>query len=339
MTPEQTTTKLIDMTGIGNACMDIVADCDYAFLERHAVKKSHCVYVDLKTLETLKSELREYDMIAGGAAANTVYAFRSLGGSAAFQGKIATDREGFAFRKSMEDADIATLLSISPDDDIGSTQVISLRTPDGDRSFVTYQGVAETISPEDFDYSQIAGSRIVYYDGYTMYSPFAFEAFAKATQDVHQGGGVAVFNPGDLSILEQYKEDVARLVENIDMVICNLAEARSIFSVDTLDECARKLPLLKRTGAVTDGANGAVIFHDGEVIAMPPPVSRFAKKELYTLGAGDHFSAGFLYGYARNFTLKQMGKLAELCALECIGHPGARPLSPLAPLTELALKE
>ena len=326
--------KKFDITGIGNACMDIVADCDMDFMARHKVHKSHCIYVDFPSLQNLKSELQNPELIAGGAAANTVYVFQSLGGKAAFLGKIAEDMEGRAFQKSMEDIGITTHLKVDPQTDVGSTQVVSLRTPDGDRSFVTYQGVAETIAPQDLNYDIVANSKIVYFDGYTMYSPFALEAFLTSAQTARQNGGLSVFNPGDLSIVELYKPQVAELIGKIDMVICNLAEARSIFGTDTLKEAASKMPAIHKTGVVTNGAHGAVVFHDGEIIHMPAPIR--PDGEIYTLGAGDHFSAGFLYGLTHGFTLPQMAKLAELCAVDCLSHTGARPLGSLQHLIAMA---
>lgn len=323
-----------DLTGIGNACMDIVANCDMDFIARHHVDKSHCIYVDFASLQKLKSELVHPELIAGGAAANTIYVFQRLGGKTAFLGKIAEDMEGREFQKSMEDIGVSTHLNIDTQSEVGSTQVVSLRTPDGDRSFVTYQGVAETIAPDDLDYSIVAQSNIVYFDGYTMYSPFALEAFLRSAATAHQNGGIAVFNPGDLSIVELYKEKVGDLIGQVDMVICNLAEARSIFSVDTLQEAARKIPAIHKMGVVTDGANGAMVFRNDEVIFMPPPAR--PDGEIYTLGAGDHFSAGFLYGLTQDFTLKQSARLAELCALDCISHPGARPLGSLKHLIATA---
>ncbi len=327
--------RQFDITGIGNACMDIVADCDMDFMARHGVHKSHCIYVDFPSLQKLKSELKNPELIAGGAAANTVYVFQRLGGKAAFLGKIAEDMEGRAFEKSMTDIGITTRLNIDNEKGVGSTQVVCLRTPDGDRSFVTYQGVAETIAPDDLDYSIIADSRIAYFDGYTMYSPFALEAFMRSARTAKENGGLSIFNPGDLSIIELYRPQVQELIRHIDMVICNLAEARSIFSADTLKEASFKIPDIHKTGVVTDGANGAMLFHNGEIHFMSPPAKQSADKD--TNGAGDHFSAGFLYGLTHGFELPQMAKLAELCALDCLGHTGARPLGSLQHLVAEAL--
>jgi len=323
---------LFDLTGIGNACMDIVADCSFDFLNRHNVRKSHCVYVDLPDLEKLKAELVRPEWVAGGAAANTIYTFQNLGGRTAFLGKIADDPEGRAFEKSMTDIGIETRLQVETAGNIGSTQVICLRTPDGDRSFVTYQGVAETIRPNDIDFDIVAKSHIVYFDGYTMYSPHALDIFMNAADTVRRKRGLSVFNPGDLSIATLYTDKIGTLIKNIDMVICNLAEANAIFGTETLQNAAQKIPDIHRLGVVTNGAEGAMAFKDGEIILMPPSPS--FNQDIYTLGAGDHFSAGFLYGLTRDYPLKEMVRLAELCALDCLTHASARPLSSLKHLID-----
>lgn len=318
--------RAFDVTGIGNACIDIVANCDYDFLPRHKVYKSHCIYVSRSELELLKSELDSYELIPGGSAANMIYCLQSLGGRGAFLGKISDDNEGRTFEKSMTDIGVSTYLKVENHGE-GSTQLASLRTPDGDRSFVTYRGVAETISPSDIDYKIIEQSKIVFFDGYTMYSPQAFSLFMQAAETAAANNNLSVLNPGDLSIVENHKAEVLQLLEKVDIVICNLAEASEMLGTSSLQKAAEKLASTKKAGAITNGAHGAALFKDGEILYMKPP--EHGIKEIYTLGAGDHFAAGFLYGYIHGYTLPQMARLSELCALDCLSHAGARPLGSL----------
>ena len=51
-----------------------------------------------------------------------------------------------------------------------------------------------------------------------------------------------------------------------------------------------------------------------------------------TTGAGDLYAAGLLYGVARALPLPACGRLGSLAAAEVLGHFGARPQRPLAPL-------
>lgn len=318
--------KDFDLAGIGNACMDIVAQVDYDFIARHNVHKSHCIYIGFDELQQVKQEI-DYRLIPGGSVANTVHCFHALGGKAAFLGKIAQDAEGMEFRAAMKDTGIHTCLAVSQNSAEGSTQVMCLTTPDGDRSFVTYQGVAETLSVGDLDYDVIGRSKIVVFDGYTLYSPFAKDAFMQAIETARVSGGLSIFNPGDLSITQLHKAAVTEIIEGVDIVISNLAEAREMFGFDTLEDVAKSLPDKKIAGAVTNGAKGAVVFKDGEVIFMPAPARTLSV--IDTNGAGDHFAAGLIYGLTHDFTLRQMADLAELCAQDALSHPGARPLASL----------
>jgi sugar/nucleoside kinase (ribokinase family) len=42
-------------------------------------------------------------------------------------------------------------------------------------------------------------------------------------------------------------------------------------------------------------------------------------------GAGDLYSAGFLYGLTHGAALRSCGRIGSLAAAEVIGHIGARP--------------
>jgi sugar/nucleoside kinase (ribokinase family) len=118
--------------------------------------------------------------------------------------------------------------------------------------------------------------------------------------------------------------------------MCNLTEANAIYGFKTLDECAVHLPSMKYAGAVTNGEHGAMVFHNGKNILIPTSLHK--PKPLDTNGAGDHFAAGVLYGLLNNLSLHHMAHLAHLCALDCIDHSGARPLTSLTHLIDESRK-
>jgi sugar/nucleoside kinase (ribokinase family) len=53
---------------------------------------------------------------------------------------------------------------------------------------------------------------------------------------------------------------------------------------------------------------------------------------LDTTGAGDLYAAGFLYGYSRELSLAECGRLGSIAAAEVISHVGPRPLVELRTL-------
>jgi len=106
-------TEKFDITGIGNACMDIVADCDMDFLEKNGVKKSHCTYVDTKSLDAMIASIGKVQIVPGGSAANTVHVISALGGKSAFLGKIGDDKTGTDFYDAMTAEGILCRLAVT----------------------------------------------------------------------------------------------------------------------------------------------------------------------------------------------------------------------------------
>ncbi len=82
-------------TAIGNACTDLVAKVDEAFLVRNQITKSICGHLkSSKELEKLKSDLGSYESFCGGAGANVAHVISALGHNAHFISKIGDDTEG-----------------------------------------------------------------------------------------------------------------------------------------------------------------------------------------------------------------------------------------------------
>jgi sugar/nucleoside kinase (ribokinase family) len=323
-----------DVTGIGNACLDIVDTVTQEFLDRFKMKKSHCIYIDRAMLNDIKTSLPHHQLISGGSVANTIHCLKALNLNVSFQGIIAHDNEGATFKSDLIQNNIKDFLAYTTEDGLGTTQVCCLITPDGDRSFASYDGAARTLAREHLRMDVIAQSSITYFDGYTMYSPTAEDAFMAAVETAQSSGKRAAFNPADLSIINSFPNATKKLANISDILLCNLTEARALFGYETLEECAVNLPRQKQAGAITNGSQGALAFMNGEILYLPP--SNHTKTPMDTNGAGDHFAAGILYGILKHSSLETMSRLAHLCALDCISHMGARPLGSLTHLIDTA---
>lgn len=319
-----------DVIGIGNACIDVVDRIDYGFLDQFQMRKSHCVYIDRARMDEMKKALPHHELKPGGSVANTIHCLRALNLKVGFQGIIANDSEGTTFKNDLIQNDISAFLSVTDQPDLGTTQVFCLATEDGDRSFASYDGAARTLAFQHLNMDSVAQSKVTYFDGYTLYSPHAEDAFAQTVKVAHDAGHLAAFNPADLSIIQSFPEKTKHLASIADIILCNLTEARAIFGYDTLQDCATHLPRIKRAGAVTNGSGGAMVFNSGEILYIAPTTHNVPPVD--TNGAGDHFAAGILYGLIRRLSLPTMANLAHLCAQDGISHMGARPLGSLAHL-------
>ena len=76
----------------------------------------------------------------------------------------------------------------------------------------------------------------------------------------------------------------------LDFVFCNKDEALAFTQTETVDEACGALKQSAKTFAVTDSAQGAIVF-DGKATVSVPDVPA---DEVDTNGAGDMFADAFL---------------------------------------------
>jgi sugar/nucleoside kinase (ribokinase family) len=80
---------------------------------------------------------------------------------------------------------------------------------------------------------------------------------------------------------------------------------------------------------LTRSEQGSVIVTAARTIEIRP---EDVEQVVDVTGAGDLYAAGFLYGFTRELSLADCGRLGSLAAAEIIGHIGARPERPLIEL-------
>ncbi|MEK7802260.1 MAG: adenosine kinase [Pseudomonadota bacterium] len=313
-------------TSIGNACTDIVASVPDSFLDEHQFRKHLCAHVmTLDEIFAIKSNLSSYQIFPGGAGANVCHVISALGGESHFISKIAADPEGLSFLQSSENAGITCHFPPPLPATMGSTQVLALITPDGERTFVSFDGASRTFDQTDYDFNVITQSTYLYLDGYCYSAPATAEGYIAATKAAKAAGCQMIFNVGDLSLYETSRDAINNVLAICDSVICNRPEAEAFFGMAPIDQLARTMTQKYTFGAITDGKNGAFVFHNKKILHIPA-IDSSDLPSIDTNGAGDHFAGGFIFGLMQNFSLEQAGHLGVLCAKDCLSHAGARPL-------------
>ncbi|MBV8778696.1 MAG: adenosine kinase, partial [Alphaproteobacteria bacterium] len=76
----------IDVVGIGNAIVDVIAHADEAFLAAEGFAKGTMTLIDAGRAETLYKRMGAGIESSGGSAGNTMAGIASLGGSGAYIG-------------------------------------------------------------------------------------------------------------------------------------------------------------------------------------------------------------------------------------------------------------
>src|ERR1700704_6564942 len=173
------TTARYDVLGIGNAIVDVLARAEDAFLVRHGMRKGARTLIDETRATGIYGARGPAVEISGGSAANTIVGCASLGGRAAFVGKVKDDELGRVFAHDIRAAGVAFEPPPAPDRP-STGRCYVLVTPDGERTMNTFLGAAQDLHPADIDADMIASARITYLEGYLWDPPHAKEAFLKA---------------------------------------------------------------------------------------------------------------------------------------------------------------
>jgi sugar/nucleoside kinase (ribokinase family) len=321
--------EVIDVVGIGNAIVDVLAHCEDSFIERMDLTKGAMTLIDTARAEALYQAMGPAIEISGGSAANTTVGVASLGGKAAFIGKVGNDQLGGIFRHDVRAAgvqyDIAPASSTTP-----TARSMILVTPDAERTMNTYLGACHELTPADIDPHLIQRARVTYMEGYLWDPPLAKDAFLKAAAIARQAGRKVALTLSDPFCVDRHRASFRELIEHhIDILFANEAEICSLWEVESFEEALAATRRRCEIAALTRSAHGSVIVAGDELHVVPAaPVDRVVD----TTGAGDLYAAGFLYGLTAGKSLYESGRIGSLAAAEVISHVGPRPQTPLSEL-------
>lgn len=311
-----------DVVAIGNAIVDIIGRCDDAFLERHGAAKGHMNLVDTARIDRLYAAMGPGIEISGGSAANTAAGIASLGGRAAFIGKVAEDDFGRIFRHDIRAVGVAFDTPAVVAAGRATSRSLILVTPDGQRTMNTFLGISTDLDQGEVDPAVIESASIVYLEGYLFDRDEAKAAFRQAVEIANRAGRRVALTLSDSFCVNRHRDEFLALIRSgIDIVFANESEILSLYQTENFDEAAAQAAKDTRLAVLTRSEKGSVIVAEGERIEVAAePIS----KVVDTTGAGDLYAAGFLFGLALDYDLAQAGRLGSFAAAEIIGQMGAR---------------
>jgi len=320
----------LDVVGIGNALVDVIATADDGFVERLGLVKSAMTLVDLDRSQVIYAAMGPTVEISGGSAANTIAGVASLGGRGGFAGKVADDAFGDVFRHDFTAQDVELDLAVVPPSDGGTGRCHVLVTPDAQRTMATHLGVANTLVPGDLTGALFSRTRLTYLEGYLFDLPPAKKAIRDAIELTHAADGLVALSLSDSFCVERHRRDFLDLVTSeVDVVFANEAEARALFAATDLAHALSAFDEAGVLAAVTLGPRGVAVVIPSGIVEVP---ACEVETVVDANGAGDLFAAGFLYALAQGGDPVEAARLGSICAAEVIVHTGARPMADLAAL-------
>jgi len=324
---------LLDVVGMGNALVDVLAAVPDGVLADLALVRGSMELVDLARAQRIYDAIGPAVEVSGGSAANTVAGVAALGGTSGFIGKVADDDLGKVFAHDMRASGVELHVAVAGVDEgepevRGTGRSLVLVTGDAERTMATHLGVSATLGPAEVPAGLVARAGILYLEGYLWDRPSAKEAMRRAVRVAHEHDRSVALSLSDSFCVERHRRDLLELVVNdVDVLFGNEEELLRLFAAGSLDDA---LSSAEETGvlvAATCGSKGSfVVGGRGPVEVPAAPAPEIVDKT----GAGDMYASGFLYGLTHGRDPVECARLGSLCAAEVIGHLGARPQRDLA---------
>lgn len=317
------TNKKFDVFGVGNALVDILAQVEDSFITDCGLDKCGMTLMETdRQAEILtKLEHQNLKLASGGSAANTMVAITQSGGTACYTGKVTADTHGVFYKKDLEEVDVEFYVNMADEASLPTGTSVILTTPDAERTMCTHLGISTTLSKQDVDTDRLSNSKFCYVEGYLWTSDNQRAACIETFEQAKKLGVQTAFTFSDLFLVDLFKDDFRTLVDEfIDVVFCNADEARKFFEVEDINECARQLSELCELGFLTDSGNGCFVTDSSGVHHVPG----FRVNAIDTVGAGDAFAGGVLFGLTNGMNPYESAKWGNYFASRVVEIIGPR---------------
>lgn len=320
----------VDVLAVGHALVDVLSTVEDVVVTEQGLVKGTMALIDADRAVDLYAALPPGIEASGGSAANTVVGVVSMGGTAAFIGRVASDQLGEVFVHDLRAAGVR--FDAEPvSGGLPTGRCLIAITPDGERTMSTFLGAASQMSPADVSEAAIASAAFTYLEGYLWDEPGAKAALRTSVEHAHSYGRRVALSLSDPFCVDRHRAEFWELAGEVDLLFCNEAEARGLVEAPSVEVALPALADRCPAVVVTRGAAGVTVVVDGDRSDVAAePVDRVVD----TTGAGDLFAAGFLRGVTSGADPVTCARLGALAAGEVVSHLGARPLVRLSRLAE-----
>ena len=252
--------------GIGNALTDMLInlDNDSRLAEMNLARGSMSL-VDSELQRQISASVATLPttMSPGGSAANTIRALACLGSNVGYIGKVGEDAAGDFYERALNDLGIEPVVFRGRDN---SGRCLSLVSPDGERTMVTYLGAALELVPEELSASIFEGYDCLYIEGYLVQNHALIEGAVRLAK---QCGLQVAIDLASFNVVEDNLEFLRRITaEYVDILFANEDEARAFTGLDDPEQALAQISEMCELTVVKIGRKGALIKQNGEVVQV-----------------------------------------------------------------------
>ncbi len=315
--------KKYDVFGVGNAIVDILAQVEEKSVVDLSLVKGTMALMDTETQSTVLHHLDSHplQLASGGSAANTMVAVAQSGGNGVYFGKVSDDTHGQFYKQDMEQSGIAFPVPAADESSLPTGSCVVLTTPDAERTMCTHLGVSTTLHKSEIDADILSQCKVSYIEGYLWDAEGPRAACVESFEQSKRLGVRAAFTISDSFLIGRFADDFRRVIsEYVDILFCNIDEAREFFETDDVDECTAKIGDICELSFVTASEQGCYVVENRSV----QKVAGYPVKAVDTVGAGDAFAGGALYGITHGMSAVNAARWGNYFASRVVEHIGPR---------------
>jgi sugar/nucleoside kinase (ribokinase family) len=310
-----------DVYGLGNALLDIECEVVPETLQELGIEKGVMTLLDEDSQNKILNHLDggSHKQTCGGSAANTIVAVSQFGGKAFYSCKVANDEHGKYYLEDLLRCGVDT--NQHPAESGITGKCLVFVTPDADRTMNTFLGISSSFSQANLVPDAIANSTYTYIEGYLVTGEHSKEAAIEARKIAIASSKKVALTLSDLNMVKFFKPGLLEMIgDGVDFIFANESEALEMADTQDLDSAIAHLKTLAQGFAITRGSKGSLIF-DGQTAYEIEP---FPVKAIDTVGAGDMYAGGVLYGITNGMDWATAGRLGSMASSQLVTTLGAR---------------
>jgi sugar/nucleoside kinase (ribokinase family) len=255
------------------------------------------------------------DLVMGSSAVIFACGTSRLGLRTVFIGKVGDDFFGEFMLDSMQKRGV-DVSGVTMDREIGTGLSVILATG-GDRAILTNPGCIPELRYEDIDFHLLTKCRHLHLSSFFLLDklrPDIPRLFRKAKEM-----GLSVSLDTNYDPAELWNGELDKALDYVDILLPNEIEAKAISGEKTINKALDSLSDRVHLVAIKLGEDGTMSKSENQTEIRQNAAS---VDVVDTVGAGDSFDAGYVYGFLNGWEIKKTLRLAVACGSISTLKPG-----------------
>lgn len=250
----------------------------------------------------------------GGKGLNQAVAAARAGAPTSFIGALGRDGNGDDLMSTMQDAGMHSERVRRVKEDSGQAFIVV--GDNAENTIIVASGANGTVSAlTEAERELVTASAVL-----LMQLEVPLEVVIESAKAARDAGTVVILNAAPARALPD------ELIESLDYLMVNEHEACLVGESDDLDEASERLASRVAHLVVTLGAEGSVLYEDGQLVSRVPARKVTA---VDTTGAGDTYCGAFAAAIAEGHSVTAASEFATAAAALSVQVLGAVPSIPM----------